>query len=138
MVIATFENEGLNNEIINYCRQKQIPYIDILKQSINSFIVQTNELEVSDQALVISEIYNFNVCANRDLTDRLVSSMCAGVLFTQFVLDDRYENLLNFCLNQGKEIFVTTFNEKVSDSTELWLKNGAKIVNTAKDIIHEL
>lgn len=134
-IIMTYENNGLNEEILNYCREDNLKNIFILTTGIKNYLRKTSEMSNNDSLLVLSENYNLPIDDNKNHINRLISSFAKVVLFTQFSDQDMLFDLINFLLSEGKEIFAFPSFDDQYNSTNQLIKMGAKLTESAKDII---
>ncbi|QGS51752.1 DNA-processing protein DprA [Spiroplasma tabanidicola] len=139
-VIVTYQKEGTNNQIISLCREENFENIVILAESMKTYIEKTKNINEKENKLFICEVYEF---LNNQLTEeyeeylnRMLCGISKGILFTPYNSKDSYFSLVNYAINEGKEIFAIPTTEKEFNETNKLIKMGAKFTENAKDIVN--
>lgn len=139
-IILTGDHLGIESIVIKKVCQQKGRLIIVTKKGIKDFCLENKELlshlENEVDFLLISETYE-NQQVNQETNayhSRLKVGLMKGLFLIQIATSD-----LNYNLNDGKDIFVvpeplhSPFN-----GNNLLLKQGAKMVETVKDILNEI
>ena len=136
-VVVTYDNDGLNKELINYCRAENYKNIFILKGGMHTYLTKYQEIILTSNELVLSELYNESKIDGAQYVNRLMSALSRGLLFVQYGSGDNFNNLINFSLNEGKEIFAVPSLDSSFNQTNQLIRSGAKLTESIDDIINE-
>ncbi|QBQ07531.1 DNA processing/uptake protein [Spiroplasma gladiatoris] len=140
-IIVTYQNAGINDAIIDLCKEENYESIVVLSNSMKSYLDLTKNSSPTNNKLYISENYNsceIDKILYSEYVNRLICGLSKGLLFTQYSFSDSYFSLVNYAINEGKEIFAMPSNDKKLNETNKLIKMGAKFTENAKDIVNEI
>ncbi|AOG60240.1 DNA processing/uptake protein [Spiroplasma helicoides] len=140
-VIVTYQNSGLNEEIISKCKNESYEHILVLTETMREYAEKTINSKISKNALVLSEVYNKDKNIEQKYSlykNRLLCGLSKGILFTQYGASDAFSTLVNYAINEGKEIFAIPCITKSLNETNKLIKMGAKLAENVKDIVNEI
>ncbi|AGR41977.1 DNA-processing protein DprA [Spiroplasma diminutum] len=140
IIFSTIQNIGVNTEVLDNANNNGYKIVKILNQSMKDYLKKTIELPERENLLAISEIYENDTInfENNDYSNRLLCGISKAIVFVQFKGNDPVNKLFTFSVNEGKDIFAipdTTFSKS---GTNKLIKNGAKLIEFAKDILNEI
>lgn len=97
---------------------------------------------IESQGTVISE-FPFGTRPNKEnfpRRNRIISALSMGVIVVEATLDSGSLITVGYALEQGKEVFAVpgSVNSKNAKGTNELIKNGARLIETAGDVIEEL
>ncbi len=139
-LIITNENEGVNEEVLDICKEKSLETIFILKSGIKDYLDKTLDIEHKN-ILFICECYEVSQDKTDDYieySNRLLCGLSKGIVFVQFKEADNFNNLINCALNEGKDIFAIPSVSGELNGTNKLIKMGGKLIETAKDIVNDI
>ncbi|AUM62514.1 DNA-processing protein DprA [Spiroplasma monobiae] len=140
-VFSTIESTGVNSEVLDYAFKNEYKVIQVLEESMKDYLKKTIDLKERKNFLAISEFYENEKNINTQSTDysnRMICGISKGVVFIQFKINEPINKLFSFAINEGKEIFAVPDRNFSKNGTNKLIKNGAKLVENAKDILNEI
>ncbi|QHX36514.1 DNA-processing protein DprA [Spiroplasma sp. BIUS-1] len=141
VIFSTIENEGINNEVFDNALKNEFNLINVIQEPMKDYLKKTIDLPERNNLLVITEVYESdNNMGNmvQEYSNRMLCGISKGIVFIHFKANDLVNKLFSFAVNEGKEIFAIPDETFSKNSTNKLIKNGAKLVENAKDILNEI
>ncbi|AUB31399.1 DNA-processing protein DprA [Spiroplasma floricola] len=141
IVFSTIENDGVNNEVLNNSFKNNYKIIKIIEESMKDYLKRTVDLPEKSNFLAITEVYESEYSINDkfiEYSNRMLCGVSKGIVFVQFKNNDPINKLFNFAVNEGKDVFAIPHALFSKDGTNKLIKNGAKLIENAKDILNEI
>ncbi|QEH61654.1 DNA processing protein [Spiroplasma chinense] len=140
-ILVTYQKEGINEKVIDYCKENLVENIIVLQDDMKSTLMKLQETKVNDKTLYITESYEKNTKYQENYdtyTNRMLCGLVKGVIFCPYSQEDNFKDLINFAINEGKELFAVPCTSKVLNQTNKLIKMGAKLTENAKDVLNEI
>ncbi|WP_342258472.1 DNA-processing protein DprA [Spiroplasma endosymbiont of Dioctria linearis] len=140
-VFSTIENIGVNNEVLDTGFKNDYKLIKIIEESMKDYLRKTIDVPERKNLLAITEVYESNsniINIMGDYANRMICGISKAILFIQFKEKDIIKKLFSFSINEGKEVFAIPDSIYSRNSTNKLIKDGAKLVENAKDILNQI
>ncbi|WP_338985460.1 DNA-processing protein DprA [Spiroplasma endosymbiont of Diplazon laetatorius] len=141
VIFSTIENEGVNNEVLDNSIKNEYSLIKVIQDSMKDYLKKSIDLPERKKLLAITEVYESDISLNDQINDYSNRALCGiskGIVFVQFKNNDPINKLFSFAINEGKEVFAIPDSTFSKNGTNKLIKNGAKLVENAKDILNEI
>ncbi|WP_031542961.1 DNA-processing protein DprA [Mesoplasma photuris] len=140
--IIAIKEDDLNTYKTNTLVKENAQVVVILKNTLKNFQNNKNEIYRELQKidfLLITEFGNEIEKDNTQYQNRLISGLITVALFVQLSSLSKTKELIDFVLNDGKELLAFPYdNFDKSNKTNKLIKQGAKLVENIDDIINNL
>lgn len=130
---------GIDRRAHSTCIDAGGKTIAVLGYGIN-YVWEDIHEKVSNNGLIISE-YPADTPPSRNtflFRNRLIAGLSVGVVVAQAKLRSGTMNTVAYALDQGKDIFAVPYKGDEESGCNMLIKQGAKLVENAKDVLEEL
>lgn len=142
-VIVSGLAKGIDSIAHKSCLDNNGETIAVLGNGINVTYPKENDMlykKIGNEGLIISE-YPPNVLPdsfNFPKRNRIIAGLSEGVLVIEAKEKSGTMNTVSHALEDGKQIFCVPERSNLNSGCNKLIKEGAKLVETAKDILEEL
>ncbi|PPE05235.1 DNA-processing protein DprA [Williamsoniiplasma lucivorax] len=143
--ILTGSASGIEHEVVKMVLENKAKLIIVAEEGIKNFLTTHQELikalEQNTDLLIISETYENDQLDH--LTNEHASRLKVGLMkvlvYIQISTLDKNYQMSEYALNEGKDIFVVPEPVKSRfKGNNMLIRQGAKIVESGKDILNEI
>lgn len=142
-VIVSGLAKGIDGLSHKFCLENEGETIAVLGNGIDNYYPYINkdlQDEIVKNGLVISEYPSF-VKPRKEhfpMRNRLIAAICKAVVVVESSKRSGSMITVEYALNMGKDIFCVPSEALKDSGCNYLIKNGAKLVETANDILEEL
>ena len=130
---------GIDREAHKSCINNDGKTIAVLGYGIDYEMEEVHK-DIITNGVIISE-YPFKTPPSKDkflFRNRLISALSRAVVVIEAKRRSGTMNTVSYALDQGKEIFAVPTRANEESGCNLLIKEGAKLVETGKDVLEEL
>ncbi|AGY41631.1 SMF family protein, DNA processing chain A (dprA) [Mesoplasma florum W37] len=147
-ILLSCENSQ-DNKLLDFIIEKQGKLIVVTKEPLQSFLnseswAKHKNIEYSDFIIIseYEESNNFKYKSNNnkeEMNIRIINGLSKAIIFLEHSNFKKIEPLFNAVLNENKPYFAIPQNLKDTESSSNnLLKNGAKLLESATDILNQI